>query len=547
MLSAIRNWSAYSKLFVALCVIFNLSVTSRIEAQERLLGKGLPPSQEYLPNPPPVEPGTIPGEPSPILDKPTLFPPEAGALPTPPTDSPLRQPPQLAPTESATTTQRDNVGANSDTYKPVSNSFSSGAASAFGFDLHDRGAPRPSVAGSQAASERDRILARAARQATLQNYNIKLGPIPLRFAAGLDFEFSDNINNSKNNKLADLVIIPHLDVYGSVRLSRFNNFTLELSLGYLKDINRSDQDRALTSASLGLDSNSEISFDIKIGHFLINLHERPQIPRQHADLLNQREAIEFGQFTNTVGVAVLWDVNSRLSFNLRYDHFNSIAISSRLDSLDQSAEQVSLSTSFRLTGALLVGFQASGSVVTYDQAFLNDVTTYSFGPTLELRISPFLSLQGAVGYQIGTFASGGGVRDESSLDSWYGNLTILNKLNTRISQTLSFGHESQIGIASNFTEIDYIRHRVDWSVIKDVSLGTYCAFENGQESGGFLSQHFQLFEAGIFANYSLTRKLNLTIFYRFIRRNASGSGLAFSGDTLGYSENRLDLNLRYAF
>ena len=547
----IHEWGRRAIVFaIASALIASRSALPRLNAQGRPNPDPVEtprPPQVILPAPAVVEPGVIPGEPTPILDKPSLFPRESVVTPAPvPVILQVAPPPPPTPEPPANSAESadPNLGGNN----PILTSVSSGAASAFGIDLRDQGSTRPSVAGTQAAAQRDRILARAERQATLQNYNIKLGPLPLRFAAGLDMQFSDNINNGRSHKLADFIVTPHLDIYGSLKLSRFNSFSIELGLGYLKDFNRPDQDRALTSASVGLDSNSQIAFDLKLGHFLINFHERPQIPRQHADLLNQRQAIEFGQFTNTVGVSVIWDVNSRFSINLGYDHFNSFAIQSALSTLDQSAEQFSFSTSYRMSDALSLGFQANASVVKYSQAFLNDATNYSFGPTFQARLTPFVSLQGGFGYQIGQYASGGGIGDGSNLNSWYGNLNISNRLNTRISQTLSLGHESQLGIASNFTEVSYIRHQVNWNVIQDVSLGTHLSFQDGDESGGRLAQHFRLWEAGFFGNYALSRKLSLSFFYRFVNRESSGDGsLNSSRDDLSYYENRLDLNLRYSF
>ena len=485
--------------------------------------------------PPSVEPSSIPLEPSPILDQPSLFPNDPAAAPIRATEAIPRQGTSLV--RSAQPPEMTN---------PTLDSSFTGAASSFGLDARETGLSRPSVAASQADRERQRLIARAERQAALQHYNFKLGPIPFRFGAGLDVQVTDNVNLSSKNKQADLIVIPHLNLFGAVQLTSKNTLTIELSLGYIWDLNRPDQSRALTNASVGLDSDAGISFDIKMGNFRINVHEKPSIPRQQFDLITQRNPIQYAQFTNLAGVSVFWDMNSRISASFQYDHFNSISLKSEVENLDQSADNFGASVSFRMSDSLSLGLQGNASIVKYSQPFLNDAKTYNVGATVLFKASRNISVRGAVGFQFGQFGSRGATGDSSGLNEWYANVDINHSINEYVTQVLSVGREAQLGTASNSTEVLYIRHRASLAILNRVSIGTTCSFESANESGGLFAQEFKFFQFGVFSYWSISKKIGLSLQYRFLKRDSS-SAVGGADGQLDYIENRLDIGMQFIF
>lgn len=418
-----------------------------------------------------------------------------------------------------------------------------GAASAFGLD-GGQGVPmRPSVSGSLAERELQRLTARAERQASLGHYNIKIGPVPFTFGAGVEFHFSDNVNLTRKGKVADLSIVPHLDIYGGIRLSRINTLSIQLGLGYIWNLNRPELDRALTNASVGLDSDTGLSFDIEVGNFRINLHERPAIPRQQFDLITQRNPLQYSQFTNVAGLSIFWDVNRRLSAFFQYDHLNVIALKSELDDLDQSSELFSASATYQIHSGLSVGLQGNASMVKYQNSFLNESTNYDVGATLASRITRSMFLQMIVGYQVGRFGSGGEVGDKSNVDNWHFRASINHQINKLVSHSLSVGHESQIGTASNSAIVDYIRHQCYFTFSKDVGVSTSVSFDSASESGGAFAQDFKLYQLGIFGYWKLARKLSLSLGYSITKRDAS-SASDDADNVEDYLENRVDLAIQ---
>ncbi len=462
---------------------------------------------------------------------------------------PIREQPNLFPQDRS----RPNVRAAEMVERGASGYFPSeapyfedpadGAASAFGFDSGRGALTRPSVAGSQAERELQRMTARAERQANLEHYNVKIGPIPFRFGAGVEFQFSDNVNLTSNNKLADLSIVPHLDIYGGLRLSRRNVLSIQFGIGYIWNLNRPELDRALTNASVGLDSDSGISFDLKLGNFRINLHERPAIPRQQFDLITQRNPLQYSQFTNVAGVTVFWDVNSRTSASLQYDHVHVLSLRSEVENLDQSSDLIGASATYRISTALSLGAQANASFIKYKRQFLNESANYDAGLNMTARLGRNTLLRIVGGYQVSEFGSGGTVADSTDVSNWHLRVSINHTLNKFISQSLSFGRETQVGTASNSAVIDYIRHQLTFSFSRTLGLSTSASFDSASESGGQFAQDFKLYQFGVYGYWSMSKFLSLNMSYRFIKRDSDANEDSQEG-TLDYVENRVDFGIR---
>jgi hypothetical protein len=323
--------------------------------------------------------------------------------------------------------------------------------------------------------------------------------------------------------------------------------TLQLSLGYLKDIAFPTRDRFLPNASVGLDTGSELSFDIKVGNFLINIHDLPEIPRQQVELVTQRTPTDYSQFNNTAGVTVVWNVNNRLVSSLRYDHVNSFSLDSNADQLAGSTDQISGLVIYELSRALHVGLNANGSSVAYKAEFLNSSRNYQAGVFVDLKATDYLRIQATLGYQVGEFGDEGATGDTSNLGSFYGNISFTHDINAYVSQQLSFGHEAQLGTNSNYVELDYIRHQTQWQVLKGVRLATNCSFERAKESGGIFAQKINRYVGGVAIGFDVTRKLSCECQYNFTKRDAPDQQDVSGSQSLGYYENRVTIGLRYAF
>ncbi len=162
-------------------------------------------------------------------------------------------------------------------------------------------------------------------------------------------------------------------------------------------------------------------------------------------------------------------------------------------------------------------------------------------------------------------------------NGYYYNVSISNQLNARISQQLSFGHESSLNTTSNFTTADYVNYGVGIIAWRGSRLTLSGYYEKSDESGGQfrenikqygfdallvhrLSDHLTFglgYHYGdimsdvairsykqqsytVDLNYALTSKMNVGLGYRFWKTDAENPNQSFT-------QNRYILSMNYNF
>ena len=430
---------------------------------------------------------------------------------------------------------------------PDYDSASQHAATTAQTDFGNPGSAGSPGLGLESTRDRELLMALSKGNGTSQPYNIKIGPIPFRMSAGVDIELTDNSQRSNLNKESELILLPRIDITGAVRLTSFASLNLSLGVGYIKYLNRTENDRVLPLAAASLNSEAGVGFNIKIGKFVINVFDRPETPQFQANAVTQRTQTQYQQFSNVAGVSVLWNMNSRTNATFRYAHSNTISLGSETSSTDSSGDSFLTSLSCKLSDSLGVGLEAGTSTTKYKTQFLNDSTTYHAGPFVNLRASEFLQIQASAGYQGGTYGSGGAVGDDSSLSSYYANVTLSNSLNPKLNHSLSLGHESRVGAFSNSTEVNYVRYQATWHVIRVAGIGFFASYEDIQESGGLFAQHFHNLTIGLSTALQLSRHISIGLAYEFTSRDGDASDDSLTGNSLAFDENRISIRLSYIF
>ena len=400
--------------------------------------------------------------------------------------------------------------------------------------------------GLAAARERDAILARIQSDPISQHYNIKIGRIPLRLSSSLDFEFTDNSRRTSQDQESEFIILPRLDLSGSIKITSRISLSIALGVGYIKYVNDTENDRLLTIASLSPNTDTGVSLDMKIGKFLVTVYDRPVIPQFQADAVTQRNQTQYSQFSNTAGLSVLWNINSQTNFSFRYNHNNLISLASQENTTDGATDSFLASLSTRLSESLGIGIQSGGDISTYENELLNNGVSYQIGLFANYELSRYLRVEGGFGFQGGNYDSDGNNGDSSSLGIYYANLSISNNLNSRISHSISLGREAQHGAFSNFTINNYIKYRMVWDVLHDISLNGWASFEDVDESGGLFAQHFRYFALGASCSLSITSRITLSLTYAYTKRLASNDAET-QGSFLDFNENRVSLRLGFAF
>jgi hypothetical protein len=394
--------------------------------------------------------------------------------------------------------------------------------------LRAQDAVRPSLAGEAAAEAR--------RQSVEQiPYNLIAGPVRFRFSITTGVEYNDNVNLAEKNKQDDVIIRPQFNVAAIWPVTQLNTLRLDLGIGYAFYVNHTNNN----TNNILISPGSQLSFDIFVQDFRINLHDRFSLSQDPIDEIQLSNVTDYGRFENTAGISVLWDLNKAL-LTFGYDHYTYISTTDTLSYLDRNAEILSFSAYFALTSTTGGGIESSFVYNYYNEDFLNNSTTYSVGPFIETQITNYLRLRAAVGYQMVDFDHGATVDDRNNSNDWYGNILLSHRINSAITQTLAAGHEAGIGVNSNFVTLDYVRHTATWAIINRVLLATELFYEEGDDSGGIFGEHIQRYGGAVTLGYQLTPHVTLGLRYQYTQKQSDQP-------LRDYKQNRVSLDGTYSF
>ncbi|MDQ2867321.1 MAG: outer membrane beta-barrel protein [Verrucomicrobiota bacterium] len=389
-------------------------------------------------------------------------------------------------------------------------------------------AVRPSLAGESAAEARHQDIDHIP-------YNLMTGPIKYRVSATVGVEYNDNINLSQNNELSDFIFRPQVNIDALWPITQLNTLRFDIGLGYAFYADHSNQN----TNTILLAPNSQIGFDIFVGDFRINIHDRFSAQQDPIDQLAVSNVVDYGRFENYAGVSVLWDLNKAV-VSLSYDHYNYVSTTSMFDYLDRNAEELTASVSFAVTSTTGVGLEGTFVHNTYDQHVLNDSDTLSGGVFVETQLTNYLKVRVAGGYQSISFSGGGLVNDGSDVGDFYANMLLSHRLNAAITQTLSAGHENQLGVNSNSIALNYVRHTVNWNIVRNTLLSTEVFFEDADDSGGFIHEHLHRYGGALSLGYQLTPHVTLGLRYQYTQKD---SDVALRD----YTQNRVSVDATYSF
>ena len=164
---------------------------------------------------------------------------------------------------------------------------------------------------------------------------------------------------------------------------------------------------------------------------------------------------------------------------------------------------------------------------------------------METQLTNYLKVRAAGGYQWISFNNGGVVstgpfHDSSKLSDYYANILISHRINPAIVQSLSAGHESQLGVNSNYITLNYIRHTVSWNIIRNTLISTEFFYEDADESGGFIREHLHRFGGAIAVGYQLTPHVTLGLRYQYTQKDSDVP-------LRDYTQNRVSFDATYSF
>lgn len=412
--------------------------------------------------------------------------------------------------------------------------------------------------------------------------NLKVGPVNLGFGLTTIYEYNDNLNRSGVDPIADSIASAYLNISANYQVTETSALTLSTALGFDHYFDHPELSPYGGDFVLNVLPGSTIAFDGKIGPVYLVLYDRVSVRPavQNNYTLDNRNV--FGVFQNDIGLGANWAINSKLNLSTNYVHSDALALEDADKIYERTTDAVSASLAWSPTGTWTAGLEATHTWLSYPENYNNGGTLSNAGAFFAMPIGRSTSIRIAGGVQEFQFddpdaSTINKTGDTSDLSDYYYNVTVSNRLSSRVSHALNFGHESALNTDSNFITADYISYGVGiiaWSGSR-VSISGY--YESAEDSGGvnaedinqwgldaYLSHQItQTVRAGIgyhygiaesdlanrdytqhaFSldlNWALSRKLSMTVGYRFFTTDADD-------DLVDFDQNRVILSANYNF
>lgn len=382
---------------------------------------------------------------------------------------------------------------------------------------------RNSLAGDAAAEARN-------LQQESQVYTFKSGDLRMLITPALSLQWNDNVELSKTNVQDDFIVSPTVGITTSYPLTHRNLLQLNVTLGYNDYLNHNDL------STWYLQSGSELSFDVYIKDFWINLHDQFSYVQDASLNATIANTGSYGTFQNSAGFSGTWDLDD-VTLALGYDHQNVLSTSGQFNEIDHVSETVFARAGFKVHPKITTGIEATGSLTTYNQMVLNNNVAYSIGIYADVRPDAFFRIQPRVGYTIYQFQHTSQSIQTSDLNSWYAGLNITHQVTDAISYSLDAGHEVSLGVQSDVTEDWYVRPSITWDIIKNLNLQTGFFYEHGNQGAGNvtgnLTETYDWYGGSLNLSYPVMKRLTLGLSYRLTLRSSTIADREYTQNVVG--------------
>lgn len=229
--------------------------------------------------------------------------------------------------------------------------------------------------------------------------NIKLGPVNIGLGMNANVEYNDNVNQSRNNKLDDIIAGIILNMDANWQMTQNNRLSLSIGVGVDHYFDHPELAPNGDDFVLNVLPGSTIAFDVMVGDVVFVFYDRLSVRPVTQNEFSISQFDVFGSAQNDVGVGMNWAINSRVNLSLNFNRSDAWALEDIYSSFDRVIHSISGSLAWSPSGTYTVGVEGSFSWVDYDEEFNNDGTTASAGVFLILPITKNTVMKASVGYQ----------------------------------------------------------------------------------------------------------------------------------------------------
>ena len=394
--------------------------------------------------------------------------------------------------------------------------------------LRAQEALRISMAGDLAAAGRKQAAS------SVGYYNLLWGPLSLRGSASVSTEYTDNVGNSSTAE-GDVITRPAIDTELHWPVTERNSLDVSLGAGYSFYAQHSDLDQFF------LTPNSGISFDVYVGDWVFNLHDRASLTQNAYENPTTTNGVNSTYLQNNAGVSGLWDLNKAV-LSIGYDHANYMSLATTTFSQpDSASENFYLNAGVRPREEILVGVEGGFGLMNYDRSGVTNSTSavaadamqWNGGIFCTLQLSQHFSARVDAGYTVYTPDKTGTNAASGSAGSYF-QLSLTHQVNEHVSYSLSAGHSLDYAYNGQPYDRYFVRLNPSWNFIYKWNFGTSFSWEQGTQVG-VSALSYEQYTAGFSLGHQLTRKLSVEMHYQWVMETANQAPLNFTGNIVGLS------------
>lgn len=349
-------------------------------------------------------------------------------------------------------------------------------------------------------------------------YTYRCGDFRVLASGSLGIDWNDNISIAPGGAAQDdFILRPSVGMELSYPLTQRNLLQVHLGLGYDKYLQHDE------FSYWRVASGSAVSFEMAIGDFWLDFHDRLEVSQDSARQAAVANSGMYGVIENTVGVSGFYELKDA-NLNLGYDHRNMLSTSEEFNQTTHAGELFTLRPGFRVHPRVNAGLEATAAMTRYEQRKLNDSQTYTVGAYADWQPSSFFRLQPRAGYSIYEFEQTSLLIPASDATGWYVDVALEHQPSEAVAYTLSVGHQLNLGIYSDTTEEWYAHLSVSWNILRNTTLRTTAGYAHGKQGstalGNGVAEVYDQFTTGANLGYVLTKRLSVSLDYRFTSRTA---------------------------
>lgn len=362
-------------------------------------------------------------------------------------------------------------------------------------------------------------------------YNLKAGPVDLRFQSGLGIGASDNVNYTDTNRVSDLFFNPELKMRAFWPVTVDNSLFFNTGLSYMAYVKNSNLDH------LSVNPDSNLAFQMYVSDVSINFHDRLSV----SDDLSQAPTVSgtgtYLQLENISGIDAVCPLEDVI-LTVGYDHDWVNYPGAQFDASAHNADflygQAAITNSFITYGA-----EVGTGLTYYDQHVLSDNVQASGGGFVQSQITEHFSVRASAGLASYFFSSGGAGTNISDVIGYYADLSLSHQINQWLSHSLTGGKRYEETAEVDLLEMYYVYYDVGFNAVHNLPITVRLIYEHGKEFGG-PAENFDHYGAALKMKYEFNQRLTGVAEYDFTDRNSSISANS-------YYQNQVTLELVYNF